>query len=305
MKNINTIITVVSWEERFLKGFKINLAKSHIENVIFFQFKGYEGRNTENYGRAKQLCAERNIAFIEKTLDFFDPKLNWLTIRDTITSFFLKDKKALIDITTMPRETIWTILFFLQQAKTEIKYVYYSPKRYNSDWLSRDPGDPRLLYKMSGISELGNPTLLFVFTGYDYQRVSNLVNHFEPQKLIIAHCNDEKGNVVAKKCIKEFDGNMTVEEMQFEIHHSEKSYDIILKKVEDNFRNFNIVFSSLGPKSSAITLYRVNRRYPETALCYIPCKEFNINYSEGIIEDVFTFEEVQIPERKYELLTQY
>ena len=40
--------------------------------------------------------------------------------------------------------------------------------------------------------------------------------------------------------------------------------------------------SSLGPKLSAISVYKTFLKHPEIALTYIPCREYNENYCEGI-----------------------
>jgi hypothetical protein len=42
------------------------------------------------------------------------------------------------------------------------------------------------------------------------------------------------------------------------------------------------VVSSLGPKLSAISVYKTFLKHPEIALTYIPCREYNENYCEGI-----------------------
>ena len=42
--------------------------------------------------------------------------------------------------------------------------------------------------------------------------------------------------------------------------------------------------SSLGPKPSAIALYRLKKKYPQTSLAYTPSNEFNRDYSYGIGE---------------------
>ena len=43
-----------------------------------------------------------------------------------------------------------------------------------------------------------------------------------------------------------------------------------------------MIMSSLGPKPSAVALYKVCRKIPQVALVYAPSKEFNKEYSYGI-----------------------
>jgi len=44
--------------------------------------------------------------------------------------------------------------------------------------------------------------------------------------------------------------------------------------------------ASLGPKLSAVALYRLHKKYPQTGLVYAPAKEFNPQYSYGITESI-------------------
>jgi hypothetical protein len=298
MKTFENLITVVSWEDRFIKGFEKNLKKHKINSVMFFEFEGYQGRNKKNFEKAKLICENSNIPFQEKNLDFLTPKENWLTVRQTIHNY-CSERQTLLDITTMPREIIWITLFFLQQVKSTVEYIYYRPKKYNQEWLSRDPSEPRLIYKMSGISYLTKLTLLIIFVGHDYQRVISLINSFEPKKLILISDKDLKGKEVANNCVNDFSGSMIIERFDLDSYNQVNSFELIAKKVKDNLDEYNIIFSSLGPKTSAIPIYQVNRLYPQTALCYLPCKEFNENYSKGIIENELIEGKIEVVQSKF------
>ena len=46
----------------------------------------------------------------------------------------------------------------------------------------------------------------------------------------------------------------------------------------------NLVLASLGPKTSAVALYRLHRLIESSALVYSACKEYNEGYSTGIGE---------------------
>jgi len=51
-------------------------------------------------------------------------------------------------------------------------------------WLSRDPGKPRFVFKMSGLTKLGQPTALVILTGFDVQRTEQLIRFFEQPSLL-------------------------------------------------------------------------------------------------------------------------
>jgi hypothetical protein len=44
----------------------------------------------------------------------------------------------------------------------------------------------------------------------------------------------------------------------------------------------NVVMSTLGPKPSAVALYRIHKKWPQIALCYAPSREYNRTYSSGL-----------------------
>lgn len=304
MKNFDSLLAVVSWEERFLSGMILNFENNFFKKVVLFEFEGYEDRNKGNLDIILDLCKINNVEVSIYSLNFATPKENWFLLKKTIIVENV-GVDVLLDFTTMPRETIWSILFFLEQVASLIDYVYYRPSSYNDVWLSRDPSSPRLLYKMSGISELGRPTLLVVFAGHDYQRLSYLINRVEPFKVILASQGDEKNEEVVTKCITDFDGNLDINRISFDNLSEAKFYSQIAEIIEENLAEFNIVIASLGPKFSAIPIYQINRAYPETALCYVPCKEFNELYSVGIDKNNISYGTLTIPKRKYQLAKDY
>lgn len=279
------LISVASWEDRFMAGFTESVKEWQPDSVILFYYKGYEDRTLNHRTNAKEICAERSAKFNDYTLDFFQPKSNWLLIKEVISSLRQNGSEVLIDITTMPRDTIWTVCYFLNnQGFSEINYVYFKAESYSKSWLSRDPGKPRLLYKMSGISQIGLPTLLIVFPGVDFQRVLNLINYFEPQKIIAGlhsgnlHLRNEK---VVQDYLKVVNAKGHYEEFLFDSFNLNTGFELVESYVRKYKRDFNILISSLGPKTSALIAYEIIRTNPEVGLCYIPCKEYNAEYSKG------------------------
>ncbi|MDE2999519.1 MAG: hypothetical protein OXU79_10635 [Gemmatimonadota bacterium] len=47
-------------------------------------------------------------------------------------------------------------------------------------------------------------------------------------------------------------------------------------------KSFNILMGSLGPKLTAISLYRLQRKWDNIGLVYAPSNQFNEKYSSGI-----------------------
>ena len=56
----------------------------------------------------------------------------------------------------------------------------------------------------------------------------------------------------------------------------------IERQIQNIGSSYNIIMSSLGPKLTAITLYKIKREREEIGLVYTPSRQYNKNYSHGI-----------------------
>lgn len=289
------LTTVLSWEERFILGLKKNIVKYNPNKVLLFTYNNpltFDWKK-ENLQKSRKLLGSK---LIEIQIDNLHPSKNWYTFKECFQEY-CKSKKVLIDITTMTREAIWLSLYNCKLNNCITNYIYYKPQRYSSDWISRDPGRPRLLYKMSGIAQLGAPSLLLITGGYDIQRLDSLIYNFEPKKSIVLLQNsNEYRNKENFKLLKDLlnrkykIGNV----YEYDAFNVESSFEQILKELStgenDNslpfFDSYNVILNSLGAKTSAISLFKVWLKYPQVALSYIPSKEYNKEYSFGIGEAI-------------------
>lgn len=286
MAETELLITVASWEERFIIGLKDLVANSRPQKVLMYHFEEYDEYSKVNRATVEQLCKDNAASLGSVSLSFREPVRTWSTIYDTLKFDTLKGKGVIIDFTTMPRETLWTILNLLEGSSAVIEYVYHRPRRYNTDWLSRDPGKPRLVYKLGGESKLGARTVLLVITGYDPERVEQLVRFFDPFYTLLGvqtgeQFNNQSMNVDKYKQYERQSGFATFE---LDAYRGDHGFGTIEEKLLGYLDQFNIVMSSLGPKPSAIALYRLKKKYPQTSLAYAPSNEFNREYSYGIGE---------------------
>lgn len=292
MKTDN-LVTVLSWEDRYFLGLEKNMAEYKPSKVILFKYNNplTSEWKRENFQKTKDLVGDK-LEIIE--LDGSNPNENWFVFKHTFSKFCEK-KNVLVDITTMTRETIWLSLFNCKINGCETNYVYYKPKPdgYSPNWISRDPGKPRLLYKMSGIAKLGAPSLLLVTGGYDIQRLDSLIYNFEPKEtmLFFQDGDDHRNKENFKDCQDLFRTKYNIELLyEYDAYDVEASYNLILEKLlekeygnaETYLNSYNIIFNSLGAKTSAITLFNIWLKYPQVALSYIPSREYNKEYSVGI-----------------------
>lgn len=274
------LITVASWEERFRLGYEGIIAKHGISDVLLFSFKEYEEWNKDNLEYAKQVKQYNHIV-----LSFDNPKDSWLRTMEAIAGYGNKD--IVFDITTSPRDVIWTVLNLIEEHVDSIECIYNRPEEYG-EWLSRNPGKPRIVYKLGGELQLGWPTKLLILPGYDAERVKQLVDTFGPVVTVLG-CHDgddheNKRRIVTKKEVKNYEPN--VRDFEFNAYSENLGFNKIVSETESLFDKANVIMASLGPKVTSIPLYMMHKRYPSSALVYTPSNEFNRDYSKGMGKSV-------------------
>ena len=270
----NILIIFPSWEERSTLGFQRDIENcQNLNKVLIFRFQksAHPNEIDKNIAEIKYICLSKNIISEEITIPNIEVD-KWRKLENFAQH--LDDKTNIyIDITTMPRSVIWALFFFFKQKYKQTTVIYHKPKEYSKEWLSKDPDIPQLLFKHSGIIEFGKPTTLFVLAGFDEDRVIQLVNYYEPQNVIVGECNQ-------RKTFKY--GAVNLEIIDIDEYNEEWGYDIIENKIKTILETSNLIIASLGPKTGAISVYRCFMKYPQIALSYVPCKEFNIDYCKGI-----------------------
>lgn len=286
------LVTAVSWEDRFTRGFDRIMGRHKIKNVILLRYQEWEYLTEDAMRYALDVCGERGIGVRPVSLSHERPEETRLGLRSEIDKSCQTGGAALVDITTMPREAIWTTFLFLSSLVARVVYVYHEPGSYDRDWLSRDPGRPRLVLQMSGEARLGRPTVLVVTTGFDLSRTIQLMRTFEPRLTLLAlQKGDQFGNRdqnlmphrgLAAQAGPEFQYHHSCESFYIDAYSHDRGQAAIETKLKSHLDRSNLVMSSLGPKLTAIALYQIHRRYPKTALVYAPSMEYNLHYSAGI-----------------------
>lgn len=285
MSTNRTLITVASWEPRFIEGFEWSLERYSPTDVCMFFVDRYADWTADHREYARRLCEARQVVLSETELCADDPPGIWGTLRDTVSAMAQPCRRSIVHVTTMPRDVVWSLFWLLEWRGIGAEYVYHRPLAYDKDWLSRDPERPRLVYKLSGLSRLGAKTTLVVLAGYDPERAGQLMQFFEPEVTLIglqmAEADSQNDNRMAlyRKRFRAMPGVHMFELNAYAKDHGEAVIEAsIAKYLESN----NIIMSSLGPKLSAIALYRIQKTHPVIALAYAPSREFNRHYSRGM-----------------------
>lgn len=288
MTNAPILITFASWEDRFREGSRRLLQEYTPQKVLMYFFDGYAKVSRENREEVTALCKISQSKLLSYKFGVTEPATNWKILRNTILENVPEQSEVIVDFSTMPREVIWTVFWFLDLRHAVIHYIYHRPQGYG-DWLSRDPQRPRLVYKMSGLSKLGARTVLMVLPGYDVDRVQQLLSFFEPAVTLMGlqdQAGDEKAIERVERHTEQFASNATVKQFAINAFTEDCGQAVVETQVKPYLDSYNIIMSSLGPKLSAISLYRLHRSNPAIGLAYAPSREFNIAYSIGIGEAI-------------------
>lgn len=283
----NILFICPSWEDRSLLGFKQDCDDVKISTVIALRkehpINGFE--ISDCIDKINSICTQQSIVYKE-VIWKDDPSENGEQLNSCIKKLN-SNEFVHIDITTMPRDIIWTLLFFLNQRSNHVKIRYYQPESYHNTWLSKEPFSPRLLLKHSGIIEFGKPQCVVIITGYDEERTRQIVSKFEPQKVVLCiqkgeqFSNTNRNESSRHELICKNVGVLDVSSVEIDCYgdgFGEQTINNVISSLSD----FNIIISSFGPKPSAIGVYMAFQKHPEVALCYVPCKEYNKDYCKGI-----------------------
>jgi hypothetical protein len=289
------LISVLGWEDRFIKGAKNTIDKYDFERILLFKYCHYEEFTNANFNKLKHYCRDEiDLNIVEFKDDI--PVNKWNQIRQYFVDNNLIYKRVLLDITTMPRDVIWTVLYFLllkKNDKTTIDFIYHKPKKYSKTWLTKVPGEPRMLFKHSGITKLGLPTALLILTGFDIERVKQLVYKYEPKVIILGiqtgkqYGNNERNIKLNNQLIEIFKDYSNIEKFNIDAYSHNNGLEDIEDAIISLNNEYNIIAASFGPKPSAISLYKCFKNNENMALTYVPSKNISKNYSKGFKNSLF------------------
>ncbi len=286
MKSNITLFTVLGWEERFLLSTYHILENYNIDKAYLICFTDYVHMNNMDKNRKaiNELLIEKNIDFNIIELEYGDSISNW----KKLDVFFnnVETQEVIMNITTFPRETIWTFLFFLRLSSPNVTYVYYKPKSYDTGegGLTKNHKSPRLLFKHSGVFDMDKKLALFIITGFDHNRTDLLIEHYEPAKVIYLSQKGEQFENMKRNCgicPKTAYENVEIENIAFDSYDINESYKAMVELIKSS-SDYNIIITSQGPKTSAISTYLAYLENRNVALAYVPAREFSGEYSFGL-----------------------
>jgi hypothetical protein len=291
MSHTKSIIAVLGWEDRFIEGLKRDFETHHPNRLVLVVYEDYFHMTSERYDLIKEICVRAGVEISEIRILEHDPISALGILRTAIEVDHIAGDEAILEISNMPRELMWVLLSFLKKYHETLSYIYHQPESYPEGNISREPEKPRLLLLHSGITDLSKKTAVIILTGFHWERSHQLIKYFEPSFILFGlqqgtqFDNIARNNVLHRKweekLSQEFKGAFKPEFFDLDAYASDNGYSVLREKLAGLTKEYNVIISSLGPKLSAIAIYRVYCEFPEIALAYVPAK-YSQDYSKGI-----------------------
>lgn len=283
---IMIIISVASWEERFVKGAEHLIDTMSPNKIVILYLQEFSERTANNRKLVSQFAIARRIEIREVEIQFSTSIQCWSRLAKFLPEIIEHGSEVAFDISTSPREVLWYTLHILDVLECQARWVYHRPLSYGDEWLSRNALSPRLLLKRSGIALPGRKTCLIALAGFDSERLAQLIERFEPARCFIGRQTGTQLNNDVRNAASDevFANQKEIEIFDFNCYDtSPEAHKYLLSKIPDEiWECYNVIGASLGPKPSAITMFDLTNIRPEIGLVYVPSGEYSANYSIGI-----------------------
>ena len=276
------LVAPAGWEERYEEGLYIDIEDFKPSKIVIPFSKEYSIRTIIVRNKIREKAQSLNIKYLEFEHDYWDAVSLYKSLLVVFEKYIFSAAKIRLNGTTAPRELIWFVLHFLSDKKIPTEFSYFRPLDYGS-YLSRDAMAPRLVLKCSGIAYPDRPTCILALSGFDEERLAQLKQRYEPKKMLIGRqIGDQLGNK-HRNVSANLDPDDNRSYFDFDCYDtSDNAVDILCKKIDELEEPYNVVAASLGPKPSAITIFKLTQKRPEVGLVYIPSRDYSEDYSIGI-----------------------
>lgn len=280
-----TLIAFGSWEERFPAGVVRDLCSHEYRSLVVLFHDTHASRTATERQSVRGYCKARGIEYFEIELCADDVGSCWKKIFWDIDHRVILGDDVTVDLSTMPRDIIWSLFWMLERKGVIAKYVYHCPAEYGSDRLGRNPRPPRMVYKLSGELLPTSETVLLVILGHDVLRATRLIRWYAPKRIIVGIQSEDRLEVdheLMQRHLPEIRRAYNSDSFELDAFSADHGRDAILKALRGVGKNNNVIMSSVGPKLTSVPLYEIQRENPQFGLVYTPANEFSDDYSSGI-----------------------
>lgn len=280
-------IVFASWEDRFIKGIENDIDSRNIDKIYCFYFKDdkFYNRTEEKISHLKSLAENKNIAYQDVALKFDEYIDSWMKVKEEFSTMTF-DGVAQLNISTMPRNMIFCMLYFLKGKQYEVSYYPANKIGKNP---TTNPSTPHIVLQHGGIMHPEKETMLVAFVGHDRKRVYQLYNYFEPFKTKLIKIKHEQHYSPPPGDYKNnFSDISNIEEIEIASPSSKDAFSKLNEELTTKIlKKYNILICSLGPKIQSLGIYKFHQLHNEVALLYSPSKDYADDYSTGIkLEDL-------------------
>jgi hypothetical protein len=276
------LIAPAGWEERYSDGLIIDIDEFQPNKILIIFSEKYAERTEPARKKIQEKALLSSAKYLEYQFDYVDEVNLYNSVVDLLTQHISECDEIRFNSTTTPRNLIWYILHYLADKKINTQFSYFRPEKYSEEYLSRDAKEPKFVLKCSGIVYPDLPTCILVVSGYDEERLFQLKQKYEPKKMLIGRQTGEQYDNKERNYFNKHE-QIDIEYFDFDFYDTSNESVILLSEKLNSFEDeYNIVAASLGPKPSALLLFKLIQIKPDIGLLYIPAGDYSQNYSIGI-----------------------
>lgn len=205
------------------------------------------------------------------------------------------DLSITIDVSTIPRGELLTILYYLRNHKNikNIRILYVSPEEYG-DWLTEGYVGSTIPPFFEGTKCFDKKTALFIMTGFELARPLGLIEDLEPSLIIFGSPEPGTSDIFLKQSqliIEKLKNSRKVDVEYFKIpaNNSNAAKKEIINIIKNHSKEFDVYVSVLGPKIELIGAYLAYEENPTFRMIYPIPLLYNVgDYSCGC-RDIYEF----------------
>jgi hypothetical protein len=290
-------ISCISFEPRTLAVIRSMGNFYHAKFGLFIKNKKFENSNKlqEHSNEIQRLLKEKRL--FKKTKEIFTSIDNPIKIIVELEKIIQKEfgnndhLNVSIDITTIPRAEILTLLYYLRNNKKidELRLFYTTPNEYGK-WLTDGYEKSFVPPFFEGPAVFTKQkTALFILTGFEYDRILSLIDELEPSLVILGYPNpgtSPKYLSESKKIIKKLKIERDLNFSEFQIPGNNPYLcKITIDEIIANYPEYNFILTILGTKLELLGAFLSYEENPQFRVIYPIPAVYNIeDYSKGCDE---------------------
>lgn len=261
-----------------------------LDSILFHLDDTYAISQTNLEKIQKEITNTRIVSYPKnKPLDTFD--IFYLELQKISIKSAKKSINVVIDVSTFTREVLLILVkvVSLQQfSNFDVKIVYTPNEAYSSEdqtaWMTKGIREIRSIIGYSGLHSPSKKLMLLILNGFEEERTEQIIESFEPSKLVIGKPNASDSinyNLNVISCekfnhIKSKYQYLVPQEFEFSCTDIDITINELNRIIEDN-SDYNIVISPLNNKISTVAAAIVGIKNDDVQICYASANQYNID----------------------------